>query len=106
MSKPTNGNNMKKSHFRNEINTKGISMKDPKVFPVITVSFSEMKEVGTFPVMKRIKREREMGGLLILLIKSRFRITALNLLPVLLTRNRYSCVNKYINDFQNDDLHI
>jgi hypothetical protein len=44
----------------------------------------------TFPFMNVISLERESGALLILLINSLFNITALNLLPVLLTRNRYS----------------
>uniref|UniRef100_A0A2P2NG52 Uncharacterized protein MANES_08G115900 n=1 Tax=Rhizophora mucronata TaxID=61149 RepID=A0A2P2NG52_RHIMU len=40
--------------------------------------------------MKRMILERERGGLLTLLINSLFNITALNLLPLLLTRNLYS----------------
>jgi hypothetical protein len=48
------------------------------------------KKMLTFPFMNVISLERESGALLILLINSLFNITALNLLPVLLTRNRYS----------------
>lgn len=46
--------------------------------------------INTFAFMKVISLLREMGGLLLLLMNSLFKITALKLLPVLLTKNLYN----------------
>jgi hypothetical protein len=49
------------------------------------------EEELTFPAMYLTRRDRERGGRLVLLINRRFNTTALNELPVLLTKKRYSC---------------
>ncbi len=42
----------------------------------------------TLPIMSVLSLEMDMGGLLVLLMKSRFMMTLLNLLSVRLTRKR------------------
>ena len=51
----------------------------------------------TLPFMNLTSLESERGALLTLLIKSLLRITASNLLPVLLTKNLYSCTRRKIS---------
>ena len=61
-----------------------------------------LKRKRTLPFMNSASLERERGALLTLLMKSLLRITASNLLPVLLTKNRYSYRKEKISLNQSD----